>query len=228
MDPQTREQTVAGTTAQFRTETDRELRRVETLMEETDILEDILSTVTADDVFYDVGANVGVYTCVVGQRVRRTVAIEPHGQTAARLRENVDLNGVDADVYEYALSDRSGTATLAHPGRSPMELGTGEFSLAAVEDPSRVEETDLIAGDSLIGRESLPAPTVAKIDVEGAELAAIDGFAKTLGDCRALYAEVHRDHVDTADVTARLRALGFEYSVLKERGNTTFLRARDE
>jgi FkbM family methyltransferase len=228
MDSETREQTVDGTTARFETSTERETRRIETLMKETEILEDVLSTVQADDVFYDIGANVGVYTCVVGQRADQTVAVEPHSQTVARLRENADLNDVDADIYEYALSDRSGTATLEHPGRSPMALGSGEFSLAPVEDPDRVEETELIAGDELVERESLPEPTVAKIDVEGAELAVIDGLAKTLENCRALYIEVHRDHVDVADVTARLRVLGFDYAALKERGNTTFLRATAE
>ncbi|WP_079892107.1 FkbM family methyltransferase [Halorubrum lacusprofundi] len=73
--------------------------------------------------YYDIGANVGVYTCFAGQHADRVVAFEPHEGTATRLRENVDLNDIDVTVYQTAVADYEGTASLAHPRRSPQELG---------------------------------------------------------------------------------------------------------
>lgn len=221
----THERTIDGTPAEFRVETDREHRRIQTLMYETPVLETLLGAVSADDVFYDIGANVGVYACFVGQRVDRAVAFEPHERTAARLRENIALNELDADVYEYALADSSGTTSLSHPRRSPQALGTGEFSLLDGEEMDEVGDTETIRGDTLVENRDLPRPTVAKIDVEGAELRVLDGFGETFRTCRELFIEVHRDHVAVDDVTAWLTDADFEQETLEHRGNTTFLRA---
>ena len=48
------------------------------------------------DVFIDVGANIGLYTCVLGraQAAPRLVAFEPDGQNFARLSENIERNGL--------------------------------------------------------------------------------------------------------------------------------------
>jgi len=61
--------------------------------------------------YYDIGANVGVYTCFAGQHADRVVAFEPHEGTATRLRENVDLNDIDVTVYQTAVADYEGTIT---------------------------------------------------------------------------------------------------------------------
>lgn len=58
--------------------------------------------------YYDIGANVGVYTCFAGQHADRVVAFEPHEGTATRLRENVDLNDIDVTVYQTAVADYEG------------------------------------------------------------------------------------------------------------------------
>src|SRR5260370_37323057 len=49
------------------------------------------------DVFIDVGANIGLYTCVLGraQAAPRLLAFEPDGQNFARLSENIERNGLD-------------------------------------------------------------------------------------------------------------------------------------
>lgn len=222
---ETLDQVVNDTEAVFHTETDREHRRIRTLMYETDILEAVLESIAPGDVFYDIGANVGVYTCFVGQHADRVVAFEPHEKTAARLRENAELNDIDVAVYQKAVADYEGTASLTHPRRSPEELGTGEFSVVPMDDATDVAEIDVTQIDTVVQREDLPQPTVAKIDVEGAELQVLDGGEETLSSCRELFVEVHTDHVDVEEVVSRLTDVGFEVTTLKERGNTEFLRA---
>lgn len=224
----THEQVVDETTAEFRIDTNREHRRIRTLMYETDILEEVLSTVSADDIFYDIGANVGVYTCFVGQQTDHVVAFEPHTETAARLRDNISLNTVDADVYECAVADYSGTASLSIPQRSSQELGTGEFSLVHMDDADDVGEIDVVVGDTLVAQQDLPRPTVAKIDVEGAELQVLSGLSETLRSCREVFIEIHLDHVTVEEIASWFTDAGFTLETLKERGNTTFLRATTE
>lgn len=225
--PGTYRQSLDGTTARFQIDTEREHKRIRTLMYETEVLEDVIDTVSADDVYYDIGANIGVHTCFVGQHASRVVAFEPHGETAAKIRENAELNDVDVTVFERALADENGTATLTLPDDTPQSLGTGEFTLADVDRPGKTFEASLVRGDDLASQKGLPSPDVAKVDVEGAELATLDGFASTLRECRVLYVEVHLDHVSIDDVREQLRELDFEPTLLKDRGNTAFLRGAD-
>lgn len=76
-------------------------------MGERPVLEDLLQSLKPDDVFYDIGANVGTYTCFAASKLgpNAVVAFEPERKSATRLRENLDLNALDAQVVENALSD---------------------------------------------------------------------------------------------------------------------------
>ncbi len=64
----------------------------------------------------DVGANVGYYALMAATRVGpsgRVIAYEPGPAPAARLRENVALNGLsNVTVVEAAVADRPGTLHL--------------------------------------------------------------------------------------------------------------------
>lgn len=92
------DRTVGDTEAAFHTETGREDRRIRTLMYETDI------------------------PCFAGQHADHVVAFEPHERTATRLRENAEFNDIHVTVYQRAVADYEGTASLVHPRRSPREL----------------------------------------------------------------------------------------------------------
>lgn len=60
----------------------------------------MLQTLESDDVFYDIGANVGTYTCFAGQVVDdgNVIAFEPHPANVDRLRENAEPNEIDVGV----------------------------------------------------------------------------------------------------------------------------------
>src|SRR5262249_38632156 len=65
------------------------------------------------DVFVDVGANVGYYTCIARQLGKLAVAIEPMPKNLAVLYENLRLNSwEDTEVIPMGVSDRPGVATL--------------------------------------------------------------------------------------------------------------------
>jgi len=120
---------IGDTTAHFRTTTDAERWWFDTddLRGERLVIDDLLSVVREEDVFFDVGANVGLYTCFVGQHTTtETVAFEPHATNADRLAANAERNGLDVRVERLALGSSEGDGHLLLDGGEP---GQGEHAL---------------------------------------------------------------------------------------------------
>ncbi|WP_206668672.1 FkbM family methyltransferase [Halorubrum depositum] len=198
-------------------------------IEERPVLDHLVSNLRDDDVFYDVGANLGLYSCIAADVVTGpVVAFEPHPDNADRLEDNAALNGADVSTYRRALADSTGEAELA---LTLDKVGSAGHTLvsdwAAGDDRITVPK---VRGDELIDREGLPRPTVLKIDVEGAERAVLDGLESTLSrpDCRSVYCETHAERLEkegssVADVRAALESHGFsltEFSVREGKGES--------
>ena len=129
------------------------------------------------DVFLDVGANIGSYTVLAaGACGARTLAFEPDPDTARHLRRNVDINALAerVAVHEIALGDAAGVVRFT-TGRDTTNR------LADAADPNvravRQERLDDVVGDE--------RPSMAKIDVEGAEEQVLQGAERVLA-CRSL------------------------------------------
>jgi FkbM family methyltransferase len=136
-------------------------------------------------VFYDIGANVGYVSLLACQAGARVHCFEPVSDTAATLRRNLASNGfASAEVHEVALSDATGTAEFTvtdDPGRA----GLAEF---------RTEGERLRVQTARLDDLDLEPPDVVKIDVEGAEVLALEGMRKTLRQHRpVVVVEIHGD-----------------------------------
>jgi len=217
---------VADYKASFRISTGMEVQRFQQLMNEKFVIESVVSDVCEDDIFYDVGANVGLYTCFIAQVSDQTVAFEPHPVNADKLRENVAFNQLtNVEVREEALSDTEGTAKLAVTGTDVA--GEGTHALATGSEENTVE-IHINLGDNL--PQNVPAPDVIKIDVEGAEMSVIRGMKETLSSCRVVYCETHAEKLSNRGesheaVVDSLQDAGFSVEVIESRGEETFLRA---
>lgn len=218
---------INGFSAEFHASTGLEVQRFQSLMDEDKVLELLLSDVTKHDVFYDIGSNVGLYTCFLSQIVDQTVAFEPHPANLERLKENIKLNNLEnVTVRSEALSNTDGTAELAIPGADVA--GEGTHTLRDDSDNASIE-IKTARGDSIC--ENLPTPDVMKIDVEGAELSVLRGFEETLEECRLIYCETHPGKLEergesVEDVLDVFSRRGFETTDLTERGSETFFRAK--
>lgn len=209
---------------------------------EGDTLAEVLEELGENDVFYDIGANTGLYTSFAAHKCRRVVSFEPHPQTASELRKNAELNGDNVSVFEVALSDRTGSVGLLTPDVSAShypERDSPGFGGGTITDGPGDVEVDTIRGDQLITEGRIDPPNVVKIDVEGAEPLVIDGLAEALSDdrCQFVVCEVHRpndstgsidDHDATeAELFSRFEDFGFDdIDRVDDLENTFVLRAR--
>jgi FkbM family methyltransferase len=239
--PDSLEVNVAGAKARFCTRTQGEYRRVTTMLEQ-DIIADVLKHVESTDVFWDIGASTGPFTCLVADKIETgtILAVEPHPGNMASLRRNVDLNDFENVITkQIALGKVNGTTRFA---MNSKEAGTGLHSISfgpnEMNDKIDRRSIEVIVkrGDELLSN-AVPTPTVVKIDVEGAEPLVIQGMENVLSDprCRVLYCEVHageshpnsirRFDITPEEFSGSVEALGFEVTKL-DTGSTFTLRGK--
>jgi FkbM family methyltransferase len=128
-----------------------------------------------DEVFADVGANIGAYSLVAAACAgARCVAFEPTSLAYRYLAENVALNRLQEriELQQCAVGAEAGSIRLtAGMGEVNHVLGSGE-SGESIQVP-------MVSLDGFFtGR---TAPALIKIDVEGFEGAVVDGAAKLIG-----------------------------------------------
>jgi FkbM family methyltransferase len=225
---------VGDASAELATSTWFEYKRAKRLHGERAVLEALLSDIADDEVFWDVGANVGVYSCLVADVLRSgtVVGFEPEPENRARLRTNLAANAPDSQwvVSSVALSDRDGTGRLA-PGfpEEYRQVGAGHYYLSETEG----RPVDCRRAETLI-EDGIPAPDVLKIDVQGAELDVLRGFGEALGAVDRVYAELHTEKARRYDATVEeterfLREAGYSLTHLGEpsgyRGGVYHVRA---
>lgn len=169
----------------------------------------------ADLVVYDIGAFHGLLTLFFAERARHVVSYEPNSRNRRRLLENVKLNGLNnVTVRPSAVGAKSEIVTMA---ASPLTPGGASIERDAVSklldsDVSAVsEQVPVTTLDDDIREMNLPAPGFIKIDIEGAELAALTGAKSTLLNHRPrLFLEMHGStpNLKRAKVAAIVNYLG--------------------
>lgn len=126
------------------------------------------------DVFVDVGANIGFYSCVARFVEKHVVAIEPLQKNIKYIYANLMANNwEDVEVFPVGLSDSPGLAVLysaSSTGASLIKGWAGGSRIFSRIIP--VSTLDILLGDRFKGKK-----LIIKIDVEGAEYSALLGAA---------------------------------------------------
>ncbi len=181
---------------------------------ESEVLDALRSRLHAGSVCWDIGANFGLHATTLARLVPGAVvvAFEPNPTEHARLLRHRAWNAPHFTVCSIALSDSAGIL--------PLHLGpVGNSGMTTLAPWSQVSYSGSVlvataAGDDLVARGTIPAPTVIKIDVEGHELAVLRGLAASLASPRCEFI-VFEDHVDDqTPVKQFLRAAGFTVTPL--------------
>jgi FkbM family methyltransferase len=197
---------------------------------EPDTIAWIQQYVRAGEVFYDIGANIGVFSLYAACHVAPggTVhAFEPEALNFAQLNKNIAFNHLAGIVHTHclAVSDRQGLDELYfHPGHltstgtdTPISSGTALHAIGSPTDhigrqfmPAHRQGVFCVTVDSLWQDLGLVFPTHIKIDVDGGEPKILSGAAHTLKDTRLRSLLVESSDAGfIANLTGELTALGF-------------------
>jgi FkbM family methyltransferase len=141
----------------------------------------VRSIVEPGDTVFDIGANIGLFSVVLGRAVGptgRVVAAEPVAANAERARRNFALNGLDnVQIVAAAIGDTTGSVSLnlsddaAYPSIGMVAESRGN---------GRVVDVPLRRLDDIWRELGEPAVRFIKIDVEGAEEAVLRGAMRLL------------------------------------------------
>src|SRR5262249_48877268 len=122
---------------------------------EEEILQTLSSEIRPNDIFYDIGANVGLHSCVVLKAgAGQAVLFEPDRLNSSVAQLNLQLNGfANFVLLELALDEMHGKRTFF--GASPDNTGTGGFSRV---DHARSFSVPVECLDDVVAKFALPHP----------------------------------------------------------------------
>ena len=170
---------------------------------EPSVQEAMLRHLPRGGTFYDVGANLGFFAL-----------LEPAPDNVDAVRHNASINALhNVEVVEKAVAERTGEARLQvvdDQSWSKLE------AYGAHPGTEQVITVPIVALDDALAAGELPPPDVIKIDVEGAELAVLEGMARTLAEHRpAIICELHDTH---GPFVEHMRAAGYRVVNLEGAG----------
>jgi FkbM family methyltransferase len=127
----------------------------------------------------DIGANVGLYTCLAASRGKPVIAVEPVAENLKVLYRNLLANGfTDVEVLPIGLSSQVGIKRMYGTG------GCASFVKDWAGAPTKLWRAVPVSTlDSLLPRRpnvSGTGPVLIKMDVEGFELEVLSGAEQTL------------------------------------------------
>lgn len=136
----------------------------------------VLDKLKNTDVFVDVGANVGYYTCIALHNGIKSISIEPLNDNLNVLYKNIDVNGWnDVEVFPVALGKEPGIINLYGEGTGASLLAGWAGNPEAWKRLVPISTLDILLGTRFAEKRLL-----IKIDVEGAEFELLQGSLSTI------------------------------------------------
>jgi FkbM family methyltransferase len=132
----------------------------------------LLHFLRPQDLFVDIGANVGVYTILASAEIKaKTIAVEPVPSTFKSLRNNIFINQMQDRVSSMNIGLGSKKGIL----KFTKSLDT--VNHVATENEKDTIDVEVNSLDSILMED---IPSLLKIDVEGFETEVLSGAKKTL------------------------------------------------
>jgi len=200
-----------------------------------------LDTLKKDDILWDVGANVGLYSIYAAKFAGcKVIAFEPESQNYSLLVKNIVLNNVESLCLpsNVAIANGSNMGHLnvryitqggAYNMFESMGRSGGNGDLLAEKDGKGTVDGDelhlirqIVHGvslDELVTQYDFDPPTHLKIDVDGLEPRIIDGSFRLLGlrSLKSILIEINRNSERDLLIPELLKQHGFE--LVSERSN---------
>jgi FkbM family methyltransferase len=207
---------------------------------ESVVLNDFITEMGEDKVFYDVGSHQGLYTIFAKLTYPGcdVVAFEASEDNQELLEVNVKVNDIDSVVLvEGVVSNEDGEVEFADADNS------GINRMEVFDDDETVTK-NMTTIETAILNHNLHHPDIMKIDVEGAEYQVLDGMRNLLEENipETIYIEVHNadggsdvlerngtsiTHFEGSgdDIRDMLEGYGYSVNRINERPNTVHIKA---
>ncbi len=147
-----------------------------------------------DDVFFDIGANIGVYTLFGARQIGTSgsgsvIAFEPHIPNASSLIENIMLNQLERKV-QLVTSALTDTQRFDRFNYQSLVVSTSTSQFGRMEyegesfDPVFAEIKHGCTVDMLHEAGAIPAPDIVKIDVDGLDFEVLAGMRNLINSAQ--------------------------------------------
>jgi len=149
------------------------------------------------DTFIDGGAHVGLFTLVAARKVAsrgRVIAFEPAPETRGRLLANINVNGFDwVKVHPLALAEKEKELEFV----SFSGNGSGFSSFAPKHTQGGLKQKiSCVKLDDFISLDERNKIKLIKLDLEGAEVAALQGATQLIDQVHPSFLiEVEPEHL---------------------------------
>ncbi len=216
---------VDGKIYRFRCDSFESYQRARTFLgKEPKTIEWLRKTLRPDDVFLDIGANIGIFSMFAAAHIGdegHVYSCEPHLPTAAELIRNMSLNdfGARASVLSVAASGSDGFFPFHYKrwrqGASGSQLAIeGNPALSSTRSIG-VELKYGLTVDSMVSQGVIRPPSLIKIDTDGIEIPITRGMEKLLRSGnrpRSMLIEIQKGEYD--EQVAFMQSCGY---ALKEK-----------
>ncbi|MEP7164305.1 MAG: FkbM family methyltransferase [Ferruginibacter sp.] len=176
----------------------------------------ISSFLKQDDVYLDVGANMGVTVIPAARSVGnkgRVIAFEPHPKISTYLKENVALNKLNnVDIHNCAVGNQNGFIYFTNKF-------TDDMNQVSTSSANNIKVPIVLLDDVVKDCSNI---ALMKLDVEGYEKFVIEGAKETLKKVDCIYFEVSDKNFEDFGYTSR-----DVFALLEECGFKLFKRERD-
>ena len=181
-----------------------------------------IDTFEKSSVFWDVGANIGLYSLYAAQKKScKVVAIEPSIFNLEILAKNIALNKAErlVTIFPIALTNQNSQGLFS---MSSDEVG-GALSTFGKEygyDGKRLDFKFQFQGigmrmDNAVDLWGLDQPDYVKVDVDGIEHLVLEGFGEKLKKVKSLLIEVNKDFKEQAAAIEHLM-IKHDFNLLTE------------
>ncbi|KJU81330.1 methyltransferase FkbM domain protein [Candidatus Magnetobacterium bavaricum] len=175
-----------------------------------------IDTFETNNVFWDIGANVGCYSLYAAKKGVSVLSFEPSSANYYVLCKNIELNKVSDNISPYCIAFND-SSELAYFNMSTLEIGGAISSFGQSIDEIKIvgEKKHVISRQAMIGfsvddfikHYKPPFPNYIKIDVDGIEDKIITGAKETIQDDRVKSILVEIDDDDSSSRDYIIRAL---------------------
>ena len=203
--------------------------RAKTLLTEEEEIIKWIDSFNKDDIFYDIGANVGSYSLYAAKtKDIRVYAFEPEINNVQLLYSNIYKNKLNSQCIPLPVACDKVTNIKPFYIREFTKGGAinsiGRKSIFLENDKDMfIQDTLCMRVDDAVKLLNIPLPTKVKIDVDTNELNVIEGMDKTLDQIKEIYIELYAHFEEHKKVINILEQKGFSiFKVSKSKAPKKF------